>query len=1427
LKYRLWGLAFSPEGGIFLLMTTVTKTILLTAAALAMAMLIVFGGVHTWINSDSGRVWVETQVNQRIPGSIHIRSLRLSLLTPSVELLEASLHDARNLPLAGVQGLTAAFDWWSLWRREIRVTHLMLREPWADLAIHETSGLNLTAAVAAPDRQAVASPSDTRQAGLPFNLVVQAIRLNDGRLSFTPADAASPVTVTGIAITADGNLMTRTANLDLTVADMQLTTPAMAPTTFRMALQTRLSGNQLHINGLDIVSEAIRLHLSGSATDLFTVPHIDAEVAIDTELSQLAATFRLAGDFQGPLTTRLLLSGAVNDLQAHLQADLKNGRIAGRSVDHGKLRMRLQDRQVFVDTVGLQLVDGHVDLNGHADLRGAYASGQELLPNNLEAITYEMQLKTAIPDLTPWAAPVVDIGGRLDSRLTLHGQGLSPDAVSADLQVNGTAHHLLTAGMQRPLDAAFSAEAHLSNEALSIRSLGITADRTQIDAGGRFRWNDRTMDMALSLDAEDLSPPLAVLGLPSVKGSCRADLEATGSLTRPQFAATLEATGLSVNGYRLGDVALDADMDPSGRLNLATVSLKNGESAIHGHGRAILKSDGSILERLVVNRFDLSLQQATISDFMPSPPWDGTINGRLQAAGPLTALEASLELSGSGLPTNAIPLGSVDAGLRWEAGTVHLDRLHLRNDKSTLSAQGNIALTAPGSWQLLPDPTVAATITADHVDPGLFTEALSGDVSLRATVSGSRQDPSGQIRLSAAQLDLAGQHFESMRLEARIAAQRLWLDRFTAAIGANDRIEGRGWLDQDRRFDLQVTSTGIDATGIDWLKDRFIGEGRLQFDVAGSGSVDNPDIDGRVVLSDVSINDERFEDFSIDFSLHDRLAKASARLNFNLEAVCDLNTGDLDGSLIFDRTETAAYFRAAGQPALHGRLSGRIASAGNIKNLPDMTASVDLSQVDLYYNEISLARSERITAQLSEQTLSIPGIDLAILSTGRLKLNGEAHIGGQVDVSADGRLPIAAARVFSDALGDASGTLALTGSISGDVARPQIDARIDLEQIGMSIPGLVQRLQNLNGRITISDERIIIDALTGFLDTGSFRADGSVGLDRFVPQRLELDLNMQSLPLEIEDTLAVLLNGDITITGIDRTLDAKGDIVVLEGLYYKDVKVSLLQVTSAAATRQRPAVPERQALVIPYFDTVNLDLSIGYRQPFAVENNLAQLAINPDLRIRGTLANPIISGRAQVREGTVNFRKTTFDVQKGVIDFANPYRTEADIDIQSQAEIRSWRIYLGLKGTLDNLDISLSSVPSETEADILSLILFGRTASELTAGEGGGQQTTGQIMAEMIADNLGVDIKKSTGLDILQVETTEGSDQESENGVKVTVGKNLSDRMTVKYAVETKDGETVQRAITEYKLLEHILISGFQDKRGVYGSELAFRIEFR
>ena len=554
------------------------------------------------------------------------------------------------------------------------------------------------------------------------------------------------------------------------------------------------------------------------------------------------------------------------------------------------------------------------------------------------------------------------------------------------------------------------------------------------------------------------------------------------------------------------------------------------------------------------------------------------------------------------------------------------------------------------------------------------------------------------------------------------------------------------------------------------------------------------------------------------------LARVTGNLNFAMDAACDLKKGDFDANLIFERTEIGSYFKAAGKPDFHGTLTGRVQASGNIRDAANASADLDLNAFHLLFKDISLIQSDQIAAKLADQELIIPEFEVTLLDSGRLRLKGDARVGGRLNMDVDGRIPLTAAKIFSDELADAAGALILKGKVAGDTSDPQIDARIDLENIGMTVPGLVQKLNDLNGSIHLTPDSIRIDALNGLLDTGTFSINGSIAHKTFAPTQVNLSVNAQALTLEVPDTLAVLLNGDIKITGNQRNADARGQIVLLEGVYYKDVKINLLQL---ATSRQRAVAPATEPTTIPYFDRVDLNITVSHRQPFAVQNNLAQLEISPELNIGGRLAKPIVSGRAQVKEGTVTFQKKTFEVTKGIIDFVNPYRTEAEIDIQSQTQIRTWRINLGIKGTPENLDITLTSQPEETDSDILSLILFGRTAQELTAGEGGAQRSTGQIMAEMLADTFGADIKKTTGVDILQLETNGSSDAQDATGVKVTVGKHLSDRMTVKYAVESKDGEVVQRAITEYKLLEHILVSGFQDNQGVYGSELVFRIEFR
>ena len=101
------------------------------------------------------------------------------------------------------------------------------------------------------------------------------------------------------------------------------------------------------------------------------------------------------------------------------------------------------------------------------------------------------------------------------------------------------------------------------------------------------------------------------------------------------------------------------------------------------------------------------------------------------------------------------------------------------------------------------------------------------------------------------------------------------------------------------------------------------------------------------------------------------------------------------------------------------------------------------------------------------------------------------------------------------------------------------------------------------------------------------------------------------------------------------------------------------------------------------------------------------------------------------------------------------------------------------------------------------------------------------MLADLLSASIGSDLKKASGLDILEVDSTGESRHVNDDPLKVTFGKIISPRITVKYSVETKGGVTFQRTITEYMFIENILLSGFQDSRGVFGGEVKFRYEFR
>ena len=139
-------------------------------------------------------------------------------------------------------------------------------------------------------------------------------------------------------------------------------------------------------------------------------------------------------------------------------------------------------------------------------------------------------------------------------------------------------------------------------------ALNATADGVQLSGDGRFQMDDGALAGRLALTADDLSRALAVVGIPSVYGTCTATLTVDGNLNRPQFSVDLASKNLKVDTYTLGDLTVEANLDHDGQLNLTTLDLQNRGSRIQGNGRLRLLPDGGGIDPEFVNALNLTLQ---------------------------------------------------------------------------------------------------------------------------------------------------------------------------------------------------------------------------------------------------------------------------------------------------------------------------------------------------------------------------------------------------------------------------------------------------------------------------------------------------------------------------------------------------------------------------------------------------------------------------------------------------------------------------------------------------------------------------------------------------------------------------------------------------------------------------------------------------
>ncbi len=795
-----------------------------------------------------------------------------------------------------------------------------------------------------------------------------------------------------------------------------------------------------------------------------------------------------------------------------------------------------------------------------------------------------------------------------------------------------------------------------------------------------------------------------------------------------------------------------------------------------------------------------------------------TINGK----GDNPLIKGHLE--GEGIGYHGINLGGLAGDILFSEGMISFDRMTIQNQQSGLDFSGSVQLLDYQTNQILQDPLFDICVYGEKIFLEEFFSQMKGEISLAGSLAGSVSFPVGDIRLAGKNIDLGIQKIKDVNLRSHLDGDRLFIDECRTEFAAGEEIQAGGWLSLDGNYNLYAASEGISLNHIDRIADQEWKTAALFFDFQGTGSFEDPRLSGKIGLRGMQLNEEQIDPFSLKVDLCDWTARIEGEKERSVTAELNLKTKEITGEVRFEALDLATWFKFAGHGEFDGILGGEVNVTGNLNALDQIRMQAQVSKIVIIWQQKELLQASDLTIGFANGILLIPNSRLSFFKDGYLDVGGQAKLNGMLDFKADGKVPMRVTELFFDEISETEGMITCSASVGGSRENPHFYADLGFEKIGLQLSYFSERLQELSGRLRFASDRITAENVEGKFVSGDFDLEGMIELKQYQADSVSVNLTAHVLPILVGDHTELLLNTDLNIRGTRKASVVTGEIVILDGIYTRDVNLNPIDLVVSQSRDEKP-VSEKKAA--SFFDNTTFDVIIQNRNPFVIDNNIALLLLRPDFHFQGTLDRPLISGRAKVESGIIKYQGKEFEVTRGIIDFINPYRIEPGIELEGRTQVREWTVFLGVKGTVENLKFSLKSDPPEQDGDILYLLVFGKTLREFIDGEEGQSSSPTEILVGLMSDRVQTDIKDATGLDSLQFQY-KSSDAESETGqVTVEVGKELSRQIAVKYGIETRNSKVVRRTVTEYRFFKNMILDAYQDSEGDYGGGLRYRLEFR
>ena len=296
------------------------------------------------------------------------------------------------------------------------------------------------------------------------------------------------------------------------------------------------------------------------------------------------------------------------------------------------------------------------------------------------------------------------------------------------------------------------------------------------------------------------------------------------------------------------------------------------------------------------------------------------------------------------------------------------------------------------------------------------------------------------------------------------------------------------------------------------------------------------------------------------------------------------------------------------------------------------------------------------------------------------------------------------------------------------------------------------------------------------------------------------------------DGLRTVLDSNLAWTGNLQGSNLNGRVLIGALSFTPDFDLASFgdQFSANAATPAEPG----------FADTIRLQIAVQSKGTLSANTSQLSIEGDADLRVGGTAANPVITGRTNLNSGELFYRNVRYELQRGVITFDNPNQTSPVLNVSVSTIVEQYNLTIDMRGHFDTLKVSYSSDPPLSSADIINLIARGKTTSESAASS----QSTDSMVASQAVGQVSGGLQKLAGLSSLQIDPLLGGNNQNPSAriaLQQRVTKNFL--FTFSTDVSQPGSELVQG---DYQINKRWSVSVTRDQLGGVSVDGRFHTKF-